>query len=241
MHRKQTKNPMIQACNIHKSFGQLEVLKGIDLTINQGEIVSIVGKSGAGKTTLLQILGTLEKPDGNERMKELNNERILKEPSVIINNVDVLTLKDKQLSDFRNRHIGFVFQFHQLLPEFSALENVMMPALIAKTPTREAKARGEELLQFLGLADRMKHRPSELSGGEKQRVAVARALMNRPDVIFADEPSGSLDTQNKQELHQLFFDLREQFGQTFVIVTHDEGLAQMSDRIISMQDGRIVE
>ncbi len=232
---------MIQACNIHKSFGQLEVLKGIDLTINQGEIVSIVGKSGAGKTTLLQILGTLEKPDGNERMKELNNERILKKPSVIINNVDVLTLKDKQLSDFRNRHIGFVFQFHQLLPEFSALENVMMPALIAKTPTREAKARGEELLQFLGLADRMKHRPSELSGGEKQRVAVARALMNRPDVIFADEPSGSLDTQNKQELHQLFFDLREQFGQTFVIVTHDEGLAQMSDRIISMQDGRIVE
>lgn len=232
---------MIQACNIHKSFGQLEVLKGIDLTINQGEIVSIVGKSGAGKTTLLQILGTLEKPDGNERMKELNDERILKKPSVIINNVDVLTLKDKQLSDFRNRHIGFVFQFHQLLPEFSALENVMMPALIAKTPTREAKARGEELLQFLGLADRMKHRPSELSGGEKQRVAVARALMNRPDVIFADEPSGSLDTQNKQELHQLFFDLREQFGQTFVIVTHDEGLAQMSDRIISMQDGRIVE
>lgn len=232
---------MIQACNIHKSFGQLEVLKGIDLTINQGEIVSIVGKSGAGKTTLLQILGTLEKPDGNERMKELNNERILKKPSVIINNVDVLTLKDKQLSDFRNRHIGFVFQFHQLLPEFSALENVMMPALIATTPTREAKARGEELLQFLGLADRMKHRPSELSGGEKQRVAVARALMNRPDVIFADEPSGSLDTQNKQELHQLFFDLREQFGQTFVIVTHDEGLAQMSDRIISMQDGRIVE
>lgn len=232
---------MIQACNIHKSFGQLEVLKGIDLTINQGEIVSIVGKSGAGKTTLLQILGTLEKPDGNERMKELNNERILKKPSVIINNVDVLTLKDKQLSDFRNRHIGFVFQFHQLLPEFSALENVMMPALIAKTPTREAKARGEELLQFLGLADRMKHRPSELSGGEKQRVAVARALMNRPDVIFADEPSGSLDTQNKQELHQLFFDLREQFGQTFVIVTHDEGLARMSDRIISMQDGRIVE
>ena len=241
MHRKQTKKPMIQACNIHKSFGQLEVLKGIDLTINQGEIVSIVGKSGAGKTTLLQILGTLEKPDGNERMKELNNERILKKPSVIINNVDVLTLKDKQLSDFRNRHIGFVFQFHQLLPEFSALENVMMPALIAKTPTREAKARGEELLQFLGLADRMKHRPNELSGGEKQRVAVARALMNRPDVIFADEPSGSLDTQNKQELHQLFFDLREQFGQTFVIVTHDEGLAQMSDRIISMQDGRIVE
>ena len=226
---------MIQACNIHKSFGQLEVLKGIDLSIQQGEIVSIVGKSGAGKTTLLQILGTLEKPDG----KELKNDRILEAPSVIINNVDVLKLKDRELSAFRNRHIGFVFQFHQLLPEFSALENVMMPALIAKTSKREAKTRGEELLQFLGLADRMNHRPNELSGGEKQRVAVARALMNRPDVIFADEPSGSLDLQNKQELHQLFFDLRKQFGQTFVIVTHDEGLAQMSDRIISMQDGRI--
>lgn len=232
---------MIQACNIHKSFGQLEVLKGIDLSIQQGEIVSIVGKSGAGKTTLLQILGTLEKPDGNEKMKELNNERILKKPSVIINNVDVLKLKDRELSAFRNRHIGFVFQFHQLLPEFSALENVMMPALIAKTSKREAKTRGEELLQFLGLADRMNHRPNELSGGEKQRVAVARALMNRPDVIFADEPSGSLDLQNKQELHQLFFDLRKQFGQTFVIVTHDEGLAQMSDRIINMQDGRIID
>lgn len=232
---------MIQACNIHKSFGQLEVLKGIDLSIQQGEIVCIVGKSGAGKTTLLQILGTLEKPNGKERMIELKNDRILEEPSVIINNVDVLKLKDRELSAFRNRHIGFVFQFHQLLPEFSALENVMMPALIAKTSKREAKTRGEELLQFLGLADRMNHRPNELSGGEKQRVAVARALMNRPDVIFADEPSGSLDLQNKQELHQLFFDLRKQFGQTFVIVTHDEGLAQMSDRIINMQDGRIID
>lgn len=241
MQRNRKKLLVIQAHNIHKSFGQLEVLKGIDLTIQQGEIVSIVGKSGAGKTTLLQILGTLEKPDGNERMKELKNDRILEAPSVIINNVDVLTLKDKQLSDFRNRHIGFVFQFHQLLPEFTALENVMMPALIARTSSREAKARGEELLRFLGLTDRMHHRPNELSGGEKQRVAVARALMNQPDVIFADEPSGSLDLQNKQELHQLFFDLRQQFGQTFVIVTHDEGLAQMSDRIISMQDGRIID
>lgn len=241
MQRNRKKLLVIQAHNIHKSFGQLEVLKGIDLTIQQGEIVSIVGKSGAGKTTLLQILGTLEKPDGNERMIELKNDRILEAPSVIINNVDVLTLKDKQLSDFRNRHIGFVFQFHQLLPEFTALENVMMPALIARTSSREAKARGEELLRFLGLTDRMHHRPNELSGGEKQRVAVARALMNQPDVIFADEPSGSLDLQNKQELHQLFFDLRQQFGQTFVIVTHDEGLAQMSDRIISMQDGRIID
>lgn len=241
MQRNRKKLLVIQAHNIHKSFGQLEVLKGIDLTIQQGEIVSIVGKSGAGKTTLLQILGTLEKPDGNEKMKELKNDRILEAPSVIINNVDVLTLKDKQLSDFRNRHIGFVFQFHQLLPEFTALENVMMPALIARTSSREAKARGEELLRFLGLTDRMHHRPNELSGGEKQRVAVARALMNQPDVIFADEPSGSLDLQNKQELHQLFFDLRQQFGQTFVIVTHDEGLAQMSDRIISMQDGRIID
>lgn len=228
---------MIQAHNIHKSFGQLEVLKGIDLTIEQGEIVSIVGKSGAGKTTLLQILGTLEKPDS----KSTKSDGMLTEPSILINDVDVLKLKDRQLSDFRNRHIGFVFQFHQLLPEFSALENVMMPALIAKTSNKEAKARGEELLRFLGLSDRLHHRPNELSGGEKQRVAVARALMNKPDVIFADEPSGSLDLQNKQELHQLFFDLRQQFGQTFVIVTHDESLAQMSDRIISMQDGLIID
>lgn len=220
---------MIQACNIHKSFGPLEVLKGIDITIQQGEIVSIVGKSGAGKTTLLQILGTLEMPDASNSS----------DPSILINNVDVLKLKDRDLSDFRNRHIGFVFQFHQLLPEFSALENVMMPALIARLPKREARARGEELLKFLGLADRMTHLPNELSGGEKQRVAVARALMNRPDVIFADEPSGSLDTQNKQELHQLFFDLRKEFGQTFVIVTHDESLASMSDRIIHMADGLI--
>ncbi len=216
---------MIVAQNIRKSFGPLEVLKGIDLTINRGEVVSIVGKSGAGKTTLLQILGTLDRPDGG---------------SLYINKVDVLALKDRELSDFRNRHIGFVFQFHQLLPEFSALENIMMPALIAKIPNSKARCRGLELLDFLGLSDRASHRPNELSGGEKQRVAVARALMNQPDVIFADEPSGSLDLQNKQELHQLFFDLRKEFNQTFVIVTHDESLAEMSDRTIRMADGLIV-
>ena len=216
---------MIVAQNIRKSFGSLEVLKGIDLTINRGEVVSIVGKSGAGKTTLLQIMGTLDRPDGG---------------SLYINKVDVLALKDSELSDFRNRHIGFVFQFHQLLPEFSALENVMMPALIAKIPNSKARCRGLELLDYLGLSDRASHRPNELSGGEKQRVAVARALMNQPDVIFADEPSGSLDLQNKQELHQLFFDLRKEFNQTFVIVTHDEALAEMSDRTIRMADGLIV-
>lgn len=219
---------MIQAKNIHKSFGSLQVLKGIDLTIQQGEVVSIVGKSGAGKTTLLQILGTLEKPDNTNS------------PSIEIAGTNVLKLRDKELSAFRNRHIGFVFQFHQLLPEFSALENVMMPALIAHQTHSEAQKRAQELLEFLGLTNRLKHRPNELSGGEKQRVAVARALMNRPDVIFADEPSGSLDSQNKQELHQLFFDLRKEMQQTFVIVTHDESLAQMSDRIIRMQDGRII-
>ena len=230
---------MIEAHNIHKTFGQLEVLKGIDLTIDRGEVVSIVGKSGAGKTTLLQILGTLERPDeqNNKAAKEQKNGA--ERPSIIINNVDVLKLKDRELSDFRNRHIGFVFQFHQLLPEFSALENVMMPALIAGIPNSKARCRGQELLDFLGLSDRASHRPNELSGGEKQRVAVARALMNQPDVIFADEPSGSLDLQNKQELHQLFFDLRKEFSQTFVIVTHDESLAEMSDRTIRMADGRI--
>lgn len=230
---------MIVAQNIRKSFGPLEVLKGIDLTIDRGEVVSIVGKSGAGKTTLLQILGTLERPDGSERVKELKSERVSAEPSLYINNVDVLKLKDRELSDFRNRHIGFVFQFHQLLPEFSALENVMMPALIAGIPNSKARCRGLELLNFLGLSERATHRPNELSGGEKQRVAVARALMNQPDVIFADEPSGSLDLQNKQELHQLFFDLRKEFNQTFVIVTHDESLAEMSDRTIRMADGKI--
>ena len=216
---------MISVDNIHKSFGPLEVLKGISLSIQDGEVVAIVGKSGAGKTTLLHIMGSLDKPDRGE---------------VIINGTCLQKLSDKDLSEFRNRHIGFVFQFHQLLPEFSALENVMMPALIAGIPNSKARCRGEELLDFLGLKDRLKHKPNELSGGEKQRVAVARALMNKPDVVFADEPSGSLDTLNKKELHQLFFNLREEFKQTFVIVTHDESLAQMSDRIISMSDGKII-
>lgn len=216
---------MISVDNIHKSFGSLEVLKGISLSIQDGEVVAIVGKSGAGKTTLLHIMGSLDKPDRGE---------------VIINGTCLQKLSDKDLSEFRNRHIGFVFQFHQLLPEFSALENVMMPALIAGIPNSKARCRGEELLDFLGLKDRLRHKPNELSGGEKQRVAVARALMNKPDVVFADEPSGSLDTLNKKELHQLFFNLREEFKQTFVIVTHDESLAQMSDRIISMSDGKII-
>jgi lipoprotein-releasing system ATP-binding protein len=216
---------MISVDNIHKSFGPLEVLKGISLSIQDGEVVAIVGKSGAGKTTLLHIMGSLDKPDRGE---------------VIINGTCLQKLSDKDLSEFRNRHIGFVFQFHQLLPEFSALENVMMPALIAGIPNSKARCRGEELLDFLGLKDRLRHKPNELSGGEKQRVAVARALMNKPDVVFADEPSGSLDTLNKKELHQLFFNLREEFKQTFVIVTHDESLAQMSDRIISMSDGKII-
>lgn len=217
---------MIIAHDIHKQFGSLEVLKGIDLTINDGEVVSIVGKSGAGKTTLLNILGTLDKADRGE---------------VLINDTNISTLTDSQLSAFRNKHIGFIFQFHQLLPEFSALENVMMPALIAGIANSKARCRGQELLDYLGLKDRLSHKPSELSGGEKQRVAVARALMNKPDVIFADEPSGSLDSHNKQELHQLFFDLRKEFNQTFVIVTHDESLAQMSDRIIRMADGLVID
>jgi len=213
---------MITIEGITKSFGSLQVLKGIDLTINQGEIVSIVGPSGAGKTTLLQIIGTLDRPDSG---------------TVIIGKTNVTKLGQKQLSDFRNLHIGFVFQFHQLLPEFTAIENIMIPAYIAGKPTREAQARAEELLGFMGLSDRANHKPAELSGGEKQRVAVARALVNRPAVILADEPSGSLDTQNKQELHQLFFRLREQYGQTFVIVTHDEQLATITDRTIHMRDG----
>ena len=229
---------MIRARNIRKTFGTLEVLKGIDLDIRQGEVVSIVGRSGAGKTTLLQILGTLDKPDLAAGGTAAARGGM---PEIVIGGTDVLRLKDRELSAFRNRHIGFVFQFHQLLPEFSALENVVMPALIGGTPMAEARVRGNELLTMLGLADRATHRPAELSGGEKQRVAVARALMNRPDVIFADEPSGSLDSQNKQELHQLFFDLRKELGQTFVIVTHDESLAQMSDRIIHIDDGRIVD
>ena len=209
---------MIEIRNIHKSFGNLQVLKGIDLTINKGEIVSIVGPSGAGKTTLLQIIGTLDRAD---------------EGTVIIDGTDVSKLSTKELSDFRNKHIGFVFQFHQLLPEFTAL----IPACIAGMSKKEAKERGMELLQYMGLADRASHKPQELSGGEKQRVAVARALVNKPDVILADEPSGSLDTKNKEELHQLFFDLRDKFGQTFVIVTHDEHLATITDRTIKMNDG----
>lgn len=216
---------MIKANDITKSFGPLQVLKGIDLTVGKGEIVSIVGKSGAGKTTLLHILGSLDKPDSG---------------SVTLAGTDITQLKDRELSDFRNRHIGFVFQFHQLLPEFSALENVMMPALIAGIPNSKARCQGLELLDFLNLADRAKHKPNELSGGEKQRVAVARALINHPDVIFADEPSGSLDSANKQDLHQLFFSLRDQMSQTFVIVTHDESLAALSDRTIRMADGRIL-
>ena len=216
---------MIKANDITKSFGPLQVLKGIDLTVGKGEIVSIVGKSGAGKTTLLHILGSLDKPDSG---------------SVTLAGTDITQLKDRELSNFRNRHIGFVFQFHQLLPEFSALENVMMPALIAGIPNSKARCQGLELLDFLNLADRAKHKPNELSGGEKQRVAVARALINHPDVIFADEPSGSLDSANKQDLHQLFFSLRYQMSQTFVIVTHDESLAALSDRTIRMADGRIL-
>jgi lipoprotein-releasing system ATP-binding protein len=215
---------MIDIKNITKSFGPLQVLKGIDLTIDKGEVVSIVGPSGAGKTTLLQIIGTLDRPDTG---------------SVSVDSIVTTTLSQKQLSDFRNRHLGFVFQFHQLLPEFTAIENIMIPAYIAGRSNKDAKARAEELLQFMGLTDRAHHKPAELSGGEKQRVAVARALVNNPAVILADEPSGSLDTKNKEELHQLFFDLRNQFGQTFVIVTHDESLAQLTDRTIHLRDGLI--
>ena len=216
---------MIDIKGVTKSFGDLQVLKGIDLHIAKGEVVSIVGPSGAGKTTLLQIIGTLDKPDNGE---------------INIDGIDIHGLSTKKLSDFRNQHLGFVFQFHQLLPEFSALENIMIPAFIAGKSRSEAKERALELLEFMKLSDRANHKPAELSGGEKQRVAVARALVNNPAVILADEPSGSLDTKNKAELHQLFFDLRDKFGQTFVIVTHDEGLASITDRTFHLKDGQIV-
>lgn len=217
---------MIKASEVYKRFSTVEALKGVSLEVARAEIVAIVGASGAGKSTLLQILGTLLQPDSGK---------------VEIAGTDVCSLGEKQLAAFRNRHIGFVFQFHHLLPEFTALENVMMPALIGGVPKRTARQRAEELLGFMGLKDRSSHKPNELSGGEKQRVAVARALVCKPDVVFADEPSGSLDTQNKQELHRLFFDLRDKMGQTFVIVTHDEQLASLADCKISMKDGRITD
>jgi lipoprotein-releasing system ATP-binding protein len=216
---------MIKATNIHKSFGALEVLKGIDLEINTGEIVSIVGSSGAGKTTFLQIIGTLMNADtGN----------------IYFNDIEISRFRDKELAEFRNKKIGFVFQFHHLLPEFNALENICIPAYIAKTSKTKAEKRAKELLSFLNLSERGHHKPNELSGGEQQRIAVARALINSPEVILADEPSGNLDTHNKEELHQLFFDLRKQFNQTFIIVTHDKDLAAMSDRMITLKDGAIL-
>lgn len=217
---------MVETKGITKSFGSLQVLKGIDLSIREKEIVAVVGPSGAGKTTLLQIIGTLDRPDSG---------------TLSVRGIEPFKLPEKERAAFRNKHIGFVFQFHQLLPEFTALENVMIPALIAKCKYEEAERKSKELLDFLRLTDRMKHKPSELSGGEKQRVAVARALINNPSVILADEPSGSLDTKNKEELHALFFDLRKEMGQTFVIVTHDEHLATLADRIIHMKDGIITD
>ena len=216
---------MIQTQGITKSFGNLQVLKGIDLTINKGEVVAIVGPSGAGKTTLLQIIGTLDTPDNGK---------------LFINETETGKLSETELAAFRNKNIGFVFQFHQLLPEFTALENVMIPALIAREKASDAEKRAKEILDFMKLSDRMTHKPAELSGGEKQRVAVARALINNPAVILADEPSGSLDTKNKEELHSLFFELRDQMHQTFVIVTHDERLAANTDRVIHIKDGVVL-
>ena len=219
---------MILAKNIHKSYDKLHVLKGVDLHIKKGEIVSIVGASGAGKTTLLQILGTLDKPQLEETS------------SLIINNEEVLKMNDKNLSKFRNTNLGFIFQFHQLLPEFTALENVCIPAFIANKPKNETEAEAKRLLDYLGLSERINHKPSQLSGGEQQRVAVARALINKPAIIFADEPSGNLDTVSAENLHQLFFKLRDEFGQTFVIVTHNEDFANMADRKLIMSDGNII-
>lgn len=219
---------MIKAKNLHKYFGDLHVLKGVDLHIKKGEIVSIVGASGAGKTTLLQILGTLDTSSSNEKSE------------LLINGTEVNSLKDKAMAKFRNEHLGFIFQFHQLLPEFTALENVCIPAFIKRTAKAEAEKKAKELLDFLGLEDRYHHKPNELSGGEQQRVAVARALVNNPDVIFADEPSGNLDSESAEKLHNLFFELRDKFGQTFVIVTHNQDLANMADRKLTMIDGKIV-
>jgi len=219
---------MIVGKNIHKYFGDIQVLKGLDLHIKRGEIVAIVGPSGAGKTTLLQILGTLDKP-----LKE-------KEYELSINNISLKNLSDKELSEFRNNHIGFIFQFHQLLPEFTALENVCIPAYIGKKNKKETEIRAKELLEFLGLSHRIDHKPNELSGGEQQRVAVARALINNPSVILADEPSGNLDSESAKNLHELFFKLRDKFGQTFILVTHNEELAEMADRKLSMKDGKII-
>ncbi|WP_452224726.1 ABC transporter ATP-binding protein [Lacinutrix chionoecetis] len=218
---------MIKAENIHKNYGDLHVLKGVDVHIKKGEVVSIVGASGAGKTTLLQILGTLDK------ISKTDNA------SLVINNIDINTLSDKQLAKFRNENIGFIFQFHQLLPEFTALENVCIPAFIKKTSKTQATKRAKELLDFLGLSHRYNHKPNELSGGEQQRVAVARALINNPSLIFADEPSGNLDSESAENLHNLFFKLRDEFGQTFVIVTHNEELANLADRKLVMVDGKM--
>ena len=220
---------MIQAKNIHKYYNDLHVLKGVNISIKKGEIVSIVGASGAGKTTLLQILGTLDKASSKENFE------------LKINDVLINTLNDKKLAKFRNEHIGFIFQFHQLLPEFTALENVCLPAFIKGTKKTDAEKRAKELLDFLGLSERYEHKPSELSGGEQQRVAVARALINNPDLIFADEPSGNLDSESAENLHSLFFKLRDEFGQTFVIVTHNEELANLADRKLTMVDGKIID